>query len=94
VGDYSPRRIYRRVQTGGDLFESPDLWQCTTCMNCLRVCPKEVDMMQIMPAVREQAVLNGYVPDELQEVLEHGGLWQPDGRVAEEAPRLDEEGGC
>ncbi len=31
VGDYAPRRIYRRVQTGIDLFESPDLWQCTTC---------------------------------------------------------------
>jgi Fe-S oxidoreductase len=71
VGDYSPRRIYRRVQTGEDLFESKDLWQCTTCMNCLRVCPKEVDMMQIMPAVREQAVLNGNVPDELQEVFQN-----------------------
>ena len=71
VGDYGPRRIIRWVQTGEDLFESPDLWQCTTCMNCLRVCPKEVDMMQIMPAVREKAVLDGSVPAELQEVFEN-----------------------
>jgi len=71
VGDYGPRRIIRRVQSGEDLFESPDLWQCTTCMNCLRVCPKEVDMMQIMPAVREKAVLDGSVPAELQEVFEN-----------------------
>lgn len=71
VGDYAPRRIYRRVQTGIDLFESPDLWQCTTCMNCLRVCPKEVDMMQIMPAVRQEAVLESKVPEELQKAFEN-----------------------
>ncbi len=71
VGDYGPRRIIRRVQTGIDLFSSPDLWQCTTCMNCLRVCPKEVDMLQIMPAVREAAVLEGKVPEELQTVFQN-----------------------
>jgi Fe-S oxidoreductase len=71
VGDYGPRRIIRRMQTGSDLFTSPDLWQCTTCMNCLRVCPKEVDFIQIMPAVRKQAVLKGNVPPELQKVFEN-----------------------
>jgi Fe-S oxidoreductase len=71
VGDYGPRKIVRKVQVGMDLFESPDLWQCTTCMNCLRVCPKEVDMIQIMPAVREQAVLNGKAPPELQQVFQN-----------------------
>lgn len=71
VGDYGPRRIIRRIQTGEDLFESADLWQCTTCMNCLRVCPKEVDMMQIMPAVRQEAVLAGNVPKELQDVFKN-----------------------
>ncbi len=71
VGDYGPRKIFRRVQTGQDLFDSNDTWQCTTCMNCLRVCPKEVDMIQIMPAVRQEAVLKGNVPDELQEVFQN-----------------------
>jgi len=70
VGDYGPRKIVRKVQTGMDLLQSPDLWQCTTCMNCLRVCPKEVNMIDIMPAVREQAVLDGNVPQELQDVFE------------------------
>ncbi|MDQ7063353.1 MAG: heterodisulfide reductase-related iron-sulfur binding cluster [candidate division KSB1 bacterium] len=71
VGDYGPRKIFRRVQWGEDLFQSPLLWQCTTCMNCLRVCPKEVDMIQIMPAVRQEAVLEGYVPEELQQAFEN-----------------------
>ena len=52
VGEYGPRKLHRKVQTGTDLLSDPDLWLCTTCMNCLRVCPKEVDMIQIMPAAR------------------------------------------
>ncbi|MHB8295436.1 MAG: (Fe-S)-binding protein [Acidimicrobiales bacterium] len=70
VGEYGPRKIHRKVQIGVDLFTDPDLWLCTTCMNCLRVCPKEVDMIQIMPAVREVAVSQGNTPKELQDVFE------------------------
>ena len=70
VGEYGPRKIHRKVQTGTDLFQDDDLWLCTTCMNCLRVCPKEVDMIKIMPAVREVAVGEGNVPSELQDVFE------------------------
>ncbi len=71
VGDYSPRKIFRRTQLGMDLRESPDLWLCTTCSNCLRVCPKEVNMIQIMPAVREQAVMDGNAPPELLTAFEN-----------------------
>ncbi len=70
VGSYGPRKIFRNVQSGANLFEDPDLWKCTTCMNCLRVCPKEVNMIKIMPVVREQAVLEGNVPLELQKAFE------------------------
>lgn len=72
VGDYGPRKIYRKLQTGLNILESADLWQCTTCMNCLRVCPKEVDMIKIMPAAREKAILDGKeVPAELQEMFQN-----------------------
>lgn len=70
VGHYGPMRIHQLVQQGTDLAQSDELWLCTTCMNCLRVCPKEVDMIQIMPAVRETAVDGGQVPGELQDVFE------------------------
>lgn len=53
------------------LVDDPDLWLCTTCMNCLRVCPKEVNMIQIMPAVREVAVNENKVPIELQKAFEN-----------------------
>ncbi|MEK6781812.1 MAG: (Fe-S)-binding protein [Bacteroidota bacterium] len=69
VGNYGPLRIFRDLQVGKDLLTSDSLWECTTCMNCLRVCPKSVDMIKIMPAVREQAVLEGNVPEELQKAF-------------------------
>jgi Fe-S oxidoreductase len=71
VGEYGPRKLHRKVQTGTDLIGDPALWMCTTCANCLRVCPKEVDMIQIMPAVREEALSQGEVPAELQQVFEN-----------------------
>jgi Fe-S oxidoreductase len=70
VGDYGPRKIHRKVQTGTDLLTDPDLWLCTACGNCLRVCPKQVDMIAIMPAVREAALTGVEVPAELQDVFE------------------------
>lgn len=72
VGSYGPRRLYKNAQAGVNLLDSPDLWLCTTCMNCLRVCPKEVNMVKIMPAAREKAILEGKsVPTELQDALEN-----------------------
>ena len=65
VGDYGPRKLNVKVLRGNDLIDDPDLWLCTTCGNCYRVCPKEVNPLRIMPAIREQAVLEGKVPDEL-----------------------------
>ncbi len=71
VGDYGPRKIHRDTLRGVSLLDSPALWPCGTCMNCLRVCPKAVDMTRIMPAAREAAIDQGRpIPPELQKVFE------------------------
>ena len=71
VGDYGPRKLHVKVLRGNNLLDDPDLWLCTTCGNCYRVCPKEVNPLEFMPAIREQAVLEGNVPDELAKVFEN-----------------------
>lgn len=70
VGDYGPRKLHRKVQTGADLAGDADLWLCTTCGNCVRVCPKAVDVTAVLPAVREEALSRAAVPDELARVFE------------------------
>ena len=71
VGNYGPRKLNVKVLRGNNLLDDPDLWLCTTCGNCYRVCPKEVNPLEFMPAIREQAVLEGKVPAELQKVFEN-----------------------
>ena len=88
VGSYGPRKLFRKLQTGMNLFENDDLWLCTTCMNCLRVCPKEVNMMKIMPAIREQVVLNGSLPGEIQDMLQNVSEYgNPMGESPRKRPR-------
>ena len=94
-GDYGPRKIFRRLQLGEDLLHHSDLWLCTSCQNCVRVCPKQVDMVKIMPAARAQAVLEGAVPAELQEmfrnVAEYGNSM---GESARKRPRWAKNAGA
>jgi Fe-S oxidoreductase len=71
VGSYGPRKLHAKVLRGNNLLDDPDLWLCTTCGNCYRVCPKEVNPLEFMPAIREQAVLAGKVPAELQTAFEN-----------------------
>jgi len=84
VGDYGPRKLNAKVIRGNKLVDDPDLWLCTTCGNCYRVCPKEVNPIQFMPAIREQAVLDGNIPDELSDVFRN---LQRSGNPMGESPR-------
>ena len=72
---YGPRKLVRWSENGMDLFKSHNLWLCTTCMNCLRVCQKEVNMIKIMPAIREQALMDGFVPEELEKALQNSSKY-------------------
>ncbi len=63
---YSPRRIIRQVLLGqrAAVLGSDLLWYCETCYACSAYCPQNVKFGDVMRALREMAVAEGYFPPE------------------------------
>lgn len=53
------------------LLESPNLWLCTTCGNCARLCPREVDIPGTIRAARELHLLERGTTPELTTAFEN-----------------------
>ncbi len=68
---FSPRKIIRQVLLGQReaVLSSPLLWYCETCYACSVYCPQNVKFGDVMRALREMAVAEGYFsPEFLQRV--------------------------
>lgn len=68
---YSPRKIIRMVLLGQRQAVLSDelLWYCETCYACSAYCPQNVKFGDVMRALREMAVAEGYfTPEFLQRV--------------------------
>ena len=66
---YSPRKIIRRILLGQReaVLSDPLLWYCETCYACSAYCPQNVKFGDVMRALREMAVAEGYwTPEFLQ----------------------------
>ncbi len=59
------RRLIHQAQFGLVPFESEDLWLCTTCRNCVNQCPRGVQIIEVMRAMRRILVPEGVVPASL-----------------------------
>jgi Fe-S oxidoreductase len=55
---------------GFDLAGFDELWDCTTCNTCTSRCPKEVDPMEVMIALRSQVVESGRIPNTVKVALQ------------------------
>jgi heterodisulfide reductase subunit D len=55
--DYSPRQVWRMVQLGlrDEVLSSRTFWLCTTCKACQVRCPRGIDLMDAMIALKEVA---------------------------------------
>jgi len=55
--DYPPRQVWRRVQLGlrDEVLNSRTFWLCTTCKACQVRCPRGIDLMDVMIALKEYA---------------------------------------
>ncbi len=62
VRRFSVRQIIHMAQLGTVPLESDDIWLCTTCKNCVVRCPRGVNIIEVMRALRRLLVPDGVVP--------------------------------
>jgi len=62
--NYNPRRIIKMVMLGmkDEVLSSPVIWLCSACDICYRRCPQGVHISDVMKAIREVAIQEGYEP--------------------------------
>jgi heterodisulfide reductase subunit D len=56
--DYSPRQVWRMVNLGlrDEVLNSRTYWLCTTCKSCQVRCPRGINIMEGMIALKEYSV--------------------------------------
>ncbi len=53
VRSFAVRRLMHRAQLGLVDFEDEDIWTCATCGACVKRCPRGVEIIDVMKAIRK-----------------------------------------
>lgn len=86
VRSFVVRRIMHQGQLGLVDFEDEDVWRCATCNNCVVRCPRGVEIIDVMRALRRAVTELGIakVPDSLRLSLKNiSGVGNPLGEDAD-----------
>jgi Fe-S oxidoreductase len=62
VSKYFVRKLNHQAQLGVVPFESEDIWKCVSCRSCVQRCPRGVNTIDIVRAMRRIMVPDGVVP--------------------------------
>jgi heterodisulfide reductase subunit C len=79
---YNPRRIIHMALLGmrEQVLSSDFVWLCSVCYTCYERCPQDVRIPELMNAIRNIAVREGYVPQtfrlQLEQLRAHGRLYE------------------
>jgi heterodisulfide reductase subunit C len=93
--EFNPRRIIKRTLLGMKklVFEDRFVWFCSICFLCQERCPQDVKPPEVMNAIKNLAVKEGFIPPSIEKLLEAykkiGRLYPIDELVAEEREMLD-----
>ena len=70
--EYNLRKIIRQVLLGmrKEVLSSPVIWRCVQCYSCTAKCPQNVKFRNIIKALREMAVAEGYADPDLPQQVE------------------------
>lgn len=70
------RKIVRNATRTTDVLNDEQLWMCTTCYNCQERCPRNIDIVDSVLAIRAVAVREGIMLEEHRNVgkllVKHG----------------------
>ncbi|MDN5309220.1 MAG: heterodisulfide reductase subunit [Methanolobus sp.] len=64
------RRLVRKAARTTDVLKDEQLWMCTTCYNCQERCPRGIDIVEMVFALRSIAVHEGIMLPEHGRVSE------------------------
>ena len=70
--EYNPRKLIRMILLGmrKEVLSSKVIWLCARCAVCSANCPQDVDFSNIMMALRDMAVEEGFAPADMQERID------------------------
>jgi Fe-S oxidoreductase len=71
--EFPPGRMIAWMRAGilDEILHSDSVWMCVSCYACTEVCPKDIPITPaLMTRAKEEVLLSGNVPTELQAALE------------------------
>jgi len=86
VRNFVVRKMIHQAQLGLVDFEDEDVWRCVTCGACVKRCPRGVEIVDVMRALRRTIVELGMakVPDSLRITVKNiSGTGNPQGEAQE-----------
>jgi Fe-S oxidoreductase len=86
VRSFIVRRIMHQAQLGLVDFDDEDMWLCATCGACVERCPRGVEIIDVMRAMRRAITEFGVakVPDSLRIAVKNiSGVGNPSGEAPE-----------
>jgi heterodisulfide reductase subunit C len=79
---YNPRKIIRMALLGmkKEVLSSSFIWLCSACYTCFERCPQDVRIPELMNAIKNIAVKEGYLPPAMKAQID---LLSSSGRLLE-----------
>lgn len=97
--DYGPRQIMHMLRMGQEeeVLSCPDIWYCVSCYSCASRCPRDIEVADVMAALRSLAMQKGYTQDReaqfsrafAETVRQHGRSFEPELIIRYYARSLD-----
>ena len=83
---YNPRKIISMSILGmrDEVLKSDFIWLCSACYSCYERCPQDVKITELMNAIKNIAVKEGYINESMKklgEIIEEHGRAYPMGEL-------------